>query len=118
MKSRCSNVNVPNWKHYGGRGIKVCDRWLTFEKFKEDMLPTWQSGLELDRIDVNGDYEPSNCRWSTISQNLKNRRNRSEFQSEKNGVTWDKNSKRWGYKKYFSSKEEAEDFANQNRRQS
>lgn len=76
MKNRCSNPNFHSWHNYGGRGIKVCDRWLnSFENFLEDMKepPTW--GI-LDRIDVNGNYEPSNCRWVTVAESLKNKRQR------------------------------------------
>ena len=75
MKRRCINTNNPRYADYGGRGIKICERWVdSFEKFFEDMGDTYSSGLELDRIDVNGDYEPSNCRWVTPQQNNWNTR--------------------------------------------
>jgi hypothetical protein len=73
MKSRCSNPNAKQYKDYGGRGIKVCKRWATFDNFLADMgecLPE----LQLDRIDNNGDYKPSNCRWVTPKENSATRR--------------------------------------------
>lgn len=64
MRSRCNNKNVPEFKHYGGRGIKVCDRWASFELFLADMGER-PPGTSIDRLDVNGDYRQDNCRWAT-----------------------------------------------------
>lgn len=72
MIHRCNNVKN---KRYGGRGISVCERWLIFENFIEDMMPTFKSKLSLDRIDNNGNYEKSNCRWTNREiQNMNTQR--------------------------------------------
>lgn len=77
MKQRCLNNNNPDYKNYGGRGILVCEKWMNFEGFKEDMISSYKRGLSLDRIDVNGNYCKENCRWVTWrKQHINTRRNR------------------------------------------
>lgn len=77
MIARCCNSKHPAYKNYGGRGIIVCDRWLaSFQVFLDDMgfRPKSTLRYSLDRINNEGNYEPSNCRWATAVQQINNRR--------------------------------------------
>jgi hypothetical protein len=71
MKQRCLNEKHDSYHYYGGRGIKVCDRWLVFENFLADMDERPEN-MTLDRIDSDGDYELSNCRWTTHLVQMRN----------------------------------------------
>ena len=90
MKRRCYNPEEKFYKDYGGRGIKVCDEWMdkkeghsNFQKWAVEN--GWEEGRSIDRIDVNGNYEPSNCRWATPEEQANNRRNNNYVTI--NGVT-------------------------------
>lgn len=81
MKDRCNNPNNNNYRHYGARGIVVCERWLnSFENFLIDMGRR-PIGRSLDRINFNGPYSPDNCRWATSSQQVKNKHGHTYDQS-------------------------------------
>jgi len=80
MKARCYSKNDVCYYLYGERGIKVCKRWLdSFTNFTQDMGPAPTKYHSLDRIDNNRDYEPSNCKWSTASEQQRNKRNNSNY---------------------------------------
>jgi hypothetical protein len=75
MRARCLNQNHPRFHQYGGRGVTICPRWLeSFQNFLADMGRKPQPDLTLDRIDPEGNYEPSNCRWISFDANRRNRR--------------------------------------------
>lgn len=88
MKRRCYNKNHNHYKDYGGRGITVCDEWLySFRNFYDWAIPNgFSEDLQIDRINNDGNYEPSNCHWVTAKENMNNtRRNKKQANSE--GIT-------------------------------
>ena len=114
MKARCSNKNSLAYKDYGGRGIKVCEKWAnSFEEFYKDMGDGYRNGLEIDRINNNGNYEPNNCKWSSPTEQMLNKRLHANNKSGVAGVTWSKACNKWQvhfrgkYYGVFNSLEEA-----------
>ena len=87
MKARCLNPHHHRYYRYGGRGISICDRWLMFENFLADLGEKPGKGWSLDRLNPDGNYEPSNCEWITIQENSRRRhvsdKQRKELNTEK-----------------------------------
>jgi hypothetical protein len=104
MKDRCENENHKSYGNYGGRGICVDASWSdSFENFYSDMYESYlehvnefgENQTTLDRIDVNGNYTPENCAWSTCKEQVLNRRKRKDNESGTTGIHFDKKSNKW-----------------------
>ena len=97
MCRRCNNPTNDNYKNYGGRGITVCEEWLDIRNFIEWAEQTHPNNKEvtLDRIDVNGNYEPNNCRWVDATTQSINQRIGSNNKSGYVGVSWRKDRNKW-----------------------
>jgi hypothetical protein len=106
MKDRCFDSRAPAWKHYGGRGISICDRWLNgdglragIECFLEDIGAAPSRKHSLERRDVNGNYEPSNCYWATLGEQANNKRNTLSICIDGEMVPLSVAAKRYGIKR-------------------
>jgi AP2 domain len=103
VKDRCQNERNYQYKDYGGRGVGICNHWQTFENFYNDLYESYRQHVmehgekqtSLDRIDVNGDYEPKNCRWATSSVQSFNQRKKRTNTSGVIGVSWHKQTSKW-----------------------
>lgn len=98
MKQRCYNSNAERYPIYGARGIEICDEWKnSFVDFAEWALSNgYQEGLSIDRIDPNGNYEPSNCRWATIDEQSNNKRSSIKLVVDNQKMTVAELSKKLG----------------------
>lgn len=106
--SRCTNQSLERYNCYGGRGISVCEEWLGKSGFMNFYNWSMENGysdeLTIDRIDVNGNYEPSNCRWATIDQQANNKRSNIVFELDGEKLTLKQISRKYGvdYKMLFA----------------
>ena len=98
MRSRCENESTPYFKDYGGRGIKVCHRWMDFNAFFSDMGPRPSVNHSIDRIDNNLGYEPGNCRWATAKEQNRNRRDNVLYEFDGIKATLPEHCERHGVK--------------------
>ncbi len=103
MISRCYNEHNPRYKDYGGRGIKVCDRWHNFKNFYADMGGA-SKDKTLDRIDTNGDYAPENCRWATQSLQTVNSRKRKDSKNSYRNIGYHVQTGKWRLRLYRDKK--------------
>ena len=94
MRQRCLNPKHKAWPDYGGRGISICARWASFENFLADMGRKPGPGYSIDRKNVHGNYEPSNCRWATASEQIANRRKMRAIENFSTDELWNELKRR------------------------
>lgn len=100
INNRCSNSSNTSFSNYGGRGIVVCERWSRdnadgLKNFIDDMYPSYELGLTIDRVDVNKGYYKENCRWTTGGVQSHNQRKKKNCSSSYYGVSYHKIAKKW-----------------------
>lgn len=95
MRRRCLNPKNGRFHKYGGRGIGICARWSNFENFLADMGTRPGVSFSLDRLDTNGDYEPGNCKWSTPTEQQRNKREQVNNSSGVTGVHFNQKRDKW-----------------------
>lgn len=95
MRKRCQNPRATGFADYGGRGIKVCDRWASFVRFLADMGQRPGPGFSIERMKVDGDYTPDNCVWGTRSDQARNQRLKRSNTSGVMGVHLGKQKNKW-----------------------
>lgn len=104
IKQRCTNPNIDGYKNYGGRGITFCKEWENFMAFYKWAVESgYQKGLSIDRIDVNGNYEPNNCRWIPVEEQAGNKRNNVMITFGGATENAEKLSLQYGYSRSFFS---------------
>jgi hypothetical protein len=86
MKNRCQNANHPSYTKYGAQGVRVCERWQSYENFYADMGER-PEGKTIDRINPFGNYEPSNCRWANAFEQAQNKKHNTKFMDVKLTMT-------------------------------
>ena len=114
MRNRCRNEKHKNYKYYGGRGIKTLPEWEDYKVFKNWAFSAgYEEGLTIDRINNDGNYEPTNCRWTTMLVQVRNRRRRESCVSKYEGVYFKKANNKWcaAYRRKYIGLYETEEKA-------
>lgn len=105
MRQRCNNPKDKDYPSYGGRGIRICKEWNRSASFMEWAINNgYSDDLTIDRIDVNGNYEPSNCRWATYTQQARNKRMQKNNSVGFSGIYYEKERKKYRATIYVNNK--------------